>query len=163
LNSPHGPAFLVRDAHPTDLDTIAEFNTRLAAETEGKPLDARTIRAGVFAALADPTRLRYWVAERTPGGPVVGQAAVSREWSDWRNGWLWWFQSVYVHPEARGQGVFRLLHAQIRTSALAEPDVVGLRLYVEHNNARARSTYEALGMVSSGHEVYEEVWGLPGS
>ena len=111
------------------------------------------------AALADPDRrLRYWVAEPDPGGRVVGQAAISREWSDWRDGWLWWFQSVYVHPEARGQGVFRALHGHVRALALASPDVIGLRLYVEDANERAQRVYQALGMRPGGYHVYEEIW-----
>jgi GNAT superfamily N-acetyltransferase len=113
----------------------------------------------VDAALADPDRrLRYWVAESEPGGRVVGQAAISREWSDWRDGWLWWFQSVYVHPEARGRGVFRSLFGHVRALALASPDVIGLRLYVEDANRRAQRVYEALGMRPGGYHVYEELW-----
>ncbi len=108
------------------------------------------------AALADPERLRYWMAERD--GVSVGQAAVSREWSDWRNGWLWWFQSVYVVTEARGRGVFRALHAAIRQDALERGDVVGLRLYVEVENERAQTTYRALGFEPGGYHVYEELW-----
>ena len=132
----------MRDALPGDRPAIVDFNARLARETEGKALDPAVLARGVEAALADPDRrLRYWVAELEPGGPVVGQAAISREWSDWRDGWLWWFQSVYVHPEARGQGVFRALHGHVRALALASADVIGLRLYVEDaNERRSRST-----------------------
>ena len=88
----------------------------------------------------------------------MGQAAITREWSDWRDGWIWWFQSVYVLPEARGQGVFRALYQQIRAEALASPDVIGLRLYVEHENHRAQQTYLALGMRPGGYHVFEELW-----
>ena len=114
LPRPAPPWPRVRDALPGDRPAIVDFNARLARETEGKALDPTVLARGVRAALADPDRrLRYWVAELEPGGPVVGQAAISREWSDWRDGWLWWFQSVYVHPEARGQGVFRTLHGHV--------------------------------------------------
>jgi GNAT superfamily N-acetyltransferase len=92
------------------------------------------------------------------GGRTVGQAAVTREWSDWRNGWLWWFQSVYVLPESRGLGVFRALHGHVRALARASRDVVGLRLYVEAENTRAQRTYHALGMRPGGYHVYEELW-----
>lgn len=146
----------VREAGPGDLEIIAAFNAALASETEGKALDPATLRSGVARALRDPGRLRYWVAES--GGRVVGQAAITREWSDWRDGWLWWFQSVYVRPEARGRGVFRALHGAIRSAALAEPDVIGLRLYVEQANDRAQRTYQALGMRPGGYQVFEELW-----
>jgi GNAT superfamily N-acetyltransferase len=150
------PAPLVRDARPEDRATIVEFNALLALETEQKILDLAVLTRGVAAALADPARLRYWMAEL--GGRAVGQAAITREWSDWRNGWIWWFQSVYVRPESRGLGVFRALHGHIRTLAHASPDVTGLRLYVEAENSHAQSTYQALGMKPGGYHVYEEIW-----
>jgi GNAT superfamily N-acetyltransferase len=152
----------VRDALPGDRPAIVDFNARLARETEGKALDPTVLDRGVRAALADPDRrLRYWVAELEPGGPVVGQAAISREWSDWRDGWLWWFQSVYVHPDARGRGVFRTLHGHVRALALSSTDVIGLRLYVEDANERAQQVYLSLGMRPGGYRVYEELW-IPG-
>jgi GNAT superfamily N-acetyltransferase len=154
--TPSTPDILVRDAVPADCPTIVTFNLELARETEGKHLDPETLSAGVAAALAEPERLRYWIAEI--GGAIVGQAAVTREWSDWRNGWIWWFQSVFVTTDARGSGVFRALHAQIRDEARAQPDVIGLRLYVEHENDRAMRTYEALGLAPGGYQVFEEFW-----
>ncbi|MHC5539767.1 GNAT family N-acetyltransferase [Singulisphaera rosea] len=151
------PLVHVRDARPADLDVIVEYNARLADETEGKHLDRSTLALGVKAALAEPDRLRYWVAENREGGSVVGQAAITREWSDWRNGWLWWFQSVYVAQEHRGGGIFRTLYHHIRDQALSTPDVIGLRLYVEPENHRAQAVYRSLGMLGSYH-VYEDLW-----
>lgn len=148
----------VRPARVGDRDVIVEFNLRLALETEAKVLDRRVLTAGVDHALAEPDRLRYWVAEPTGGGAIIGQAAITREWSDWRNGWLWWFQSVYVRAEHRGRGVFRALYGQIRDEARAAGDVIGLRLYVENENHRAQETYRALGMSAGGYHVYEELW-----
>ena len=148
----------VRDARASDHAVIVEFNARLAEESEGKRLDRAVLDRGVAAALAEPDRLRYWVAEDEESGRVIGQAAVTREWSDWRDGWLWWLQSVYVHPEHRRRGVFRALYDAIRDSARAEADVIGLRLYVETENARAQETYQALGMKPGGYHVYEDLW-----
>jgi GNAT superfamily N-acetyltransferase len=155
-------AWPVREAGPGDLATVIEFNALLARETEGKELDRKALGRGVARALADPDRLRYWIAE-TPSGPghdplAIGQSAISREWSDWRDGWIWWFQSVYVHADYRGRGVFRALHRSIRDQALAAPDVIGLRLYVEEANERAQRTYQALGLEPGGYHVHEELW-----
>ena len=149
-------ALVVREARAADRDAIVEYNLRLARETESKALDRGVLAEGVARALADPERLRYWVAE--VDGSIVGQAAITREWSDWRNGWLWWFQSVYVRAESRGMGVFRALYGHIRAAALAEPDVIGLRLYVEEENHSAQETYRALGMRAGGYQVFEEIW-----
>ncbi len=150
------PPFVIRDARPADLHAIVDANARLAEETESKQLDPTVLRDGVARALAEPERLRYWVAEG--GGRIVGQAAVTREWSDWRNAWVWWLQSVYVHADHRGRGVFKALYRHIRTEALAAGDVIGLRLYVEDENHRAREVYLGLGMKAAGYAVMEELW-----
>jgi GNAT superfamily N-acetyltransferase len=143
----------LRHATVADSDTVCEFNRRLAWETEHKRLDDRLLTAGVAAALADPVRGTYHVAERD--GVVVGQLLITTEWSDWRNGWFWWIQSVYVVAEARGQGVFRALYQHVAKEAETRGDVVGLRLYVERDNLRAQAVYEHLGMAAPGYHVME--------
>jgi GNAT superfamily N-acetyltransferase len=151
----------VRPAIAADRPVLVEYNRLLALETESKVLDPATLDAGVAIALADPERLRYWVAELDGHPRAVGQAAVTREWSDWRKGWIWWFQSVYVAAPFRGRGVFRTLYHHIRDEARSLPDVIGLRLYVEDSNAPAHKTYRALGMKPGGYSVYEDLW-IPG-
>ena len=161
------PPATIRTAVPDDLDVLVEFNARLAHETEGKALSRSVLARGIRAALADRDRLAYWVAEVAddPAEPasrwVVGQVGVTREWSDWRAGWIWWFQSVYVHPDYRGRGVFRGLHAHVRDMARSTPDVIGLRLYVEAANEVAQRVYQSLGMKPGGYDVYEELWLAP--
>jgi ribosomal protein S18 acetylase RimI-like enzyme len=155
------PDLSIRDARPDDLDVIVDYNASLAQESEGKALDREVLTRGVAVALDDRDRLRYWVAETDDGSHglrVVGQAAITREWSDWRAGWIWWFQSVYVHSDFRGQGTFRALYTHIRAMAREAPDVIGLRLYVEVNNDRAQRVYQSLGMKPGGYDVYEEMW-----
>src|SRR5436309_3509103 len=46
----------VRPAGPADVPIIAEYNRRLARETEHLELDLPTVVAGVAAAIADPER-----------------------------------------------------------------------------------------------------------
>jgi GNAT superfamily N-acetyltransferase len=151
---------LIRDAVPADRPTIVEFNRRLAVETEGKVLDPAILDRGVARALSDPDILRYWVAELDLPGEtrLVGQTAITREWSDWRDGWIWWLQSVYVVVDFRGKGIFRALYRHIRDTALAERNVIGIRLYVENDNLRAQQTYRALGMKPGGYSVFEDLW-----
>lgn len=150
----------IRDARLEDLDAIVGFNQLLASETESRHLPDDVLRQGVLAALSSEKRLRYWVAvsPEEPARPV-GQAAVSYEWSDWRNGWIWWLQSVFVDDAYRGHGVFRALLDAIHDAARQDAQVIGLRLYVEHENARARSVYEKVGFVPAGYEVMELLWG----
>lgn len=143
----------IRSATPADLETLATWAEAMAFETEHRRLDAATIRAGIAAGLADAHKARYLVAEHA--GRALGTLMLTTEWSDWRNGWWWWIQSVYIAPEARRSGVFRALYAHVETEARATPGVCGLRLYVENDNARAQATYAALGMVDAHYRVFE--------
>lgn len=126
-------------------------NLAIARETEALSLDPAGARDGVRHVLADSTLGVYYVAEALE---VVGQVLVTREWSDWRCGFYWWIQSVYVAPRARRTGVYRALHEHVVSEARAK-GVLALRLYVDRANHGARSTYEALGMERSGYELFE--------
>jgi GNAT superfamily N-acetyltransferase len=147
--------FEIRTAEQADGDIIATFNSHMAMETEGKELPADIIGPGVEALLKDRTKGRYWLAEAD--GRAIGQLMVTYEWSDWRNGTIWWIQSVYVHPDWRRKGVFSALYSHVESLAAAEPSVIGLRLYVEENNNKAQQTYEALGMKRPGYLVMESL------
>jgi ribosomal protein S18 acetylase RimI-like enzyme len=149
----------IRRATAADEGVLVEFNAALAWETEHKRLRPEVLTAGVRAVFADPAKGFYTVAEE--GGTVVGQMMVTFEWSDWRNGWFWWVQSVYVREDARRNGVFRALYKEIETQAAADPTVIGIRLYVESDNTRAQATYRALGMTTTTYGVMEE-YPLPG-
>jgi len=144
----------IREATMADVDVIAQNNTAMALETEHRRLDPAIVRAGVTAALADGAKGRYFVAEAA--GRVVGQIMHTYEWSDWRNGCFWWIQSVYVAPDARGQGVFRSLFDHMAGLARAQAGVCGIRLYVERDNARAQRTYRQCGLVDAGYFVMED-------
>jgi ribosomal protein S18 acetylase RimI-like enzyme len=145
----------IRAGRESDASTLAAFNAAMALETEHLALDAATVTAGVRAALRDETKARYFVADQ--GGRVIAQLMITLEWSDWRNGNLWWIQSVYVVPEFRGRGVFRELYGHVRTLARAA-GAAGLRLYVERDNTSAQRTYAALGMKLTAYQVMEEIF-----
>jgi ribosomal protein S18 acetylase RimI-like enzyme len=126
----------------------------MAEETEGKALESDTSEAGVRNALGDSNRALYFIAEvdRT----VAGQTMITPEWSDWRNGFVWWIQSVYIKPEYRRQGVFRALYEHVAKLAKRRPDVCGLRLYVHCDNETAIETYRNLGMSQTDYLLFEE-------
>ncbi|MCH2202275.1 MAG: GNAT family N-acetyltransferase [Fuerstiella sp.] len=147
--------FRFRRADDGDLESIIHFNQCLAAETEKKTLDRETLRAGVSRGLRQFPEAQYFVAENE--GSVVGQLMLTREWSDWRNGWVLWLQSVYVQLEFRCQGVFsRLLNNAVAT-VNADGKAIGLRLYVEQNNAVANVAYRKLGFDDAGYRMMEKV------
>tara|TARA_R110002072_G_scaffold107777_18_gene234237 strand:- start:6042 stop:6512 length:471 start_codon:yes stop_codon:yes gene_type:complete len=143
----------VRDAVAADLEVLVACGGAMALETEDLVLDPDVHREGVRSALGDPNRGRYWVAEVS--GEVVGTLMVTREWSDWRCGWMWWIQSVFVLESARGQGVYRALYASVMDGARAAGDVFGIRLYVDRDNRPAQAVYGALGMSQSHYLMYE--------
>lgn len=146
-------ALSVRTAGPADAAVVSDFNIRLAIESENLVLNAGSVSLGVAALLADPAKGVYYLAG--DGHAVLGQLAITREWSDWNNGWWWWIQSVYTVAEARGRGVFRTLYQHVINEALVAGDVVGVRLYVKRHNDRAKHAYRAAGMAANGYEVFE--------
>ena len=142
----------IRRARPEDHPTLVEYNRRMAWETEQKRLDDLALSQGVAAALADPAKGFYLVAEHE--GAIVGQLMITSEWSDWRNGFFWWVQSVYVREDARRQGVFRCLYIEVERLARETGNIAGIRLYVERDNVRAQKTYEKLGMKEEAYCIY---------
>jgi GNAT superfamily N-acetyltransferase len=80
------------------------------------------------------------------------------EWSDWRNGQIWWIQSVYVPAEFRRHGVFRALYQHVEHLARTTPGIVGLRLYVEQHNAAALDVYHRMGLAEAGYVVLEKMF-----
>lgn len=147
----------VREASEADLDLLVGFNLAMAQETEDLALDPEVLRSGMRRALRDPGRGRYSVAELD--GDPVGALMVTREWSDWRDAWFWWIQSVYVAPRARRRGVYTALHEAVIRAARAAGDVCGVRLYVETGNRAAQATYERQGMHPAHYRMYEVALG----
>ena len=150
----------IRTATADDLDTIVDFNARLAEESEDVLLDRATLRDGVKEILSNPARGSYYLACGDAG--VVGQMMHTREWSDWRNGDIWWIQSVYVLPDHRRRGVCRALYEHLKALSASDPGVVGLRLYVERGNSPAQAAYAAFGMEMAGYLVMQDLSGEAG-
>lgn len=105
----------IRNATTADASTIADFNSRLAEETEARSLDPELVGSGVEAIIADFSKGRYWVA--VAGEKIIGQIAVTYEWTDWRNGMMWWISSVYVDSDHRRRGVYSSLYRHVESQA----------------------------------------------
>ena len=145
----------IRFAEKADGQAMVEFNQAMALETEGKRLDSQVLSNGVSAVFDDDKKGFYVVAE--DDGKIVGGLMVTFEWSDWRNGWFWWIQSVYILPEYRGKRIYSFLYDFVKNEAQKQGNVCGFRLYVEKENERAQKVYEKLGMESSHYLMYEEM------
>jgi len=143
----------VRPARITDLETLVEFNAAMAYETEKIKLDLDILSAGVKAVFDQPERGTYYVA--VVNSKVVGQLLITPEWSDWRNRYFWWIQSVYVPTEWRQHGIFKRLYEYVSDLARQQSLVCGLRLYVEKNNLPAQNIYRHLGMTTGHYLIFE--------
>ncbi|MEO8161642.1 MAG: GNAT family N-acetyltransferase [Arenimonas sp.] len=148
-----GDAIRIRPARQDDVSLMARWAEAMALETEDKQLEPGVVTRGIQRALDDANLGRYFIADIA--GEPVGTLMLTWEWSDWRCGWWWWIQSVYVDTRFRRRGVYRALYAHVLALAQADPEVRGLRLYVERDNSRAQSTYEFLGMQDAGYRMYE--------
>lgn len=144
----------IRVATSADADPLVEFNMAMALETESKELDANVLRSGVEAVFSDEKKGFYVVAEE--GAKIIGGLMITFEWSDWRDAWFWWIQSVYILPEARGRQIYSRLYEFIKEHATQQGNVCGFRLYVESENHHAQRVYEKVGMQGSHYLMYEE-------
>lgn len=145
----------VRLASPSDAPFLIASNRAMAWETEHKELPVDRITPGVLGLFSHPEYGFYVIAEAD--GSPAGCLMVTYEWSDWRNGLVWWIQSVYVVPEQRRKGLYRALYLWVKAKAAAEPAVRGFRLYVEKENEIAQKTYQSLGMIDAGYYLFEEM------
>ncbi|HMJ08793.1 MAG TPA: GNAT family N-acetyltransferase [Pyrinomonadaceae bacterium] len=144
----------IRLADINDAENLVRFNQEMATETEGKELDASVLTPGVEAVFNDANKGFYVVCD--DGGRIAGSLMVTFEWSDWRNAWFWWIQSVYVLPEYRGKRIYTRLYDFVKAFAGLRKNVCGFRLYVEKENIGAQKVYEKNGMAASHYLMYEE-------
>jgi ribosomal protein S18 acetylase RimI-like enzyme len=144
---------ICREARVDDQESIVQFQLALALESENLKLDLQTCSKGVAHVFKNPHIGTYFVAEKS--SKVIGSLLILSEWSDWRNGFVWWIHSVYVLPEAREHGVFSSLYRFIQEKGLVEHQIRGLRLYVDKTNVHAQKVYQKLGMTNHHYELYE--------
>ncbi len=145
----------IRTAVEKDADAMIEFNQAMALETEGKQLEPEKIEKGVRAVFQDDKKGFYVVAENSEG-KIIGGLMITYEWSDWRNGWFWWIQSVYILPEGRGKRIYSRLYDFVKAKAEKEGNICGFRLYVDIDNKHAQKVYEAVGMYASRYLMFGE-------
>jgi len=143
----------IRKAKLSDTECIVELQLQMARETEELELDKTVVSKGVHGVFQEPARGTYWIAQQQ--GKVLGMLLAIPEWSDWRNATVLWIHSLYVIPEARGQGVFKKLYLNLKKQVEQSPELAGLRLYVDKRNKSAQKIYEKLGMDKHHYELYE--------
>lgn len=143
----------IRPSKYEDIGVIAGFQVKLADETESIALDKQLVSTGIKALFGDPGKGVYYVAEARE--EIIGCFLITYEWSDWRNGMIWWLQSVYVKESHRKQGVFKSMYDHLVKTISRDPTIIGLRLYVDKSNTRAQQVYQTLGMNGDHYTVFE--------
>ncbi len=144
---------MIRKATINDINTIVEYNANLARETESLELDIKRLKEGVNAVLSNENKGHYFLYEKDQ--QIIGQLMITTEWSDWRNGYFWWIQSVYVKKSHRRKGIFKALYQHVKEIVSNDSSICGLRLYVERENNNAQQTYKQLGMDETYYLLYE--------
>lgn len=144
---------LFREARRDDAPMIVQFQLAMARETEELELDPVILGKGVQALFDDRSLGRYYLAE--VAGAVVGSLMITYEWSDWRNGMVWWIQSVYVVPDFRRRGIYAGLYEHVKKLVESESAIRGIRLYVDRRNTVAQEVYTRLGMNGEHYQVFE--------
>lgn len=144
---------LIREATIKDIPHLLDFQLKMALETENITLEISSLTLGVNRLFKDPTKGRYYVAEE--GDEVLGCLMTTYEWSDWRNGTVLWIQSVYVARDHRGKGVYKKMYEHIKQLVLEDPDLRGIRLYVDKRNDSAKEVYTNLQMNGEHYQVFE--------
>ncbi len=144
---------VIRPAEMDDADFIATNQVKMAWETEQFSLEFNTVHQGVLSVIENPAKGFYIVAVNE--NEKCGCLLITPEWSDWRNAWIWWIQSVYVLPGHRKAGVFGKMYHHIKQLVMQQPDVSGIRLYVDNTNVSAREVYTRIGMNGEHYRTFE--------
>ena len=144
---------VVREAKLSDIPTLLDFQLKMALETENIQLEIQPLTQGMNRLFRDPTKGKYYVAEEE--NEVVGCLMITSEWSEWRCGAIYWIQSVYVAAPFRKKGVFTKMYEHIRQLVTEDPDLKGIRLYVDKSNDGASHVYRGLGMNGEHYTVFE--------
>jgi GNAT superfamily N-acetyltransferase len=145
--------YRVRLAEEEDSSIIIEFQIKMARESEGLDLDREILSSGVLSVFHDLNKGKYYVVE--DGGQIVASMLNTYEWSDWRNQWVIWLQSVYIIPEHRRKGIFRLMYEHVQQLAKNDEGIAGIRLYVDSTNQKALNAYSSVGMDGEHYKVFE--------
>lgn len=143
----------IRKGQTDDIATIVEFQLAMAKETENLQLDKPTVEKGVAAVFNDSSKGQYFVAEMDH--EIAASLMITFEWSDWRNGVVYWIQSVYVKEGFRRLGIYKKMYSHIQNLVMSDENIRGIRLYVDKTNHRAQQTYKNTGMNGEHYQLFE--------
>jgi GNAT superfamily N-acetyltransferase len=147
------PKFTIREARSEEAPRLRDFQVTMAMESERFRLDPEVCLRGIRRIFAEPALGKYFMLEANDRS--IGCALLQREWSDWRARMILWIHSLYVLPEFRGKGAYRTFYEDLQNRVKDDPELGGLRLYVDRGNPGAIAVYEKLGMTREHYHLYE--------
>ncbi len=145
----------IREATRKDIQIITDFQKQMAVETEHLFLKTEIVEKGVSAVFKNIYRGQYYVVEIED--EIIACLLTTYEWSDWRNSYVIWIQSVYVLPNYRGKGVFKFMYNHIKGIVKSKKKYSGIRLYVDKLNINAQKVYQKLGMNGKHYKLFEDM------
>lgn len=145
--------FTVEEAQISQSEIIADYQIKMALESEDYVLDKETVNNGVKAVFNDISKGKYYICNYNDR--IIASLLTTFEWSDWRNGTVLWIQSVYVDIDFRKQGVFRAMYKFLKEKVERDSKLMGLRLYVDKTNYPAISVYKNIGMTNEHYHFFE--------
>ena len=147
---------IIEKADRNQLEWIAQCQVEMALETENLKLNYDTVVKGVNYIFDNPDR-GFYVVAKTSNKQPIGILIILKEWSDWRNGDIWWIHSVFVNVQYRRKKIFSKMFNVVEELAKSN-HVRGIRLYVDKSNYKAQSVYKQLNMTNEHYELFEKMF-----
>lgn len=145
--------FQIKRAGKEHLDILIDFNMKLALETENRPLNLETLTKSMKAIFEDERKGVYLILFE--GDEPLGQIAYVYEWSTWRNANYMWLTDLYIKPEHRKRGLFKVIYQYVMRLYEENPSVLGLRFYVDKTNTSVVPIYKKVGWKESNYDLWE--------
>ena len=147
---------IIERADKKYLEWIALCQVEMASETENLKLNYDNVVQGVKYIFNHQDR-GFYILAKTPESQPIGILLILKEWSDWRNGDVWWIHSVFVNAKFRRKKIFTKMFNFVEKLARSN-HVSGLRLYVDKTNTKAQSVYKNLDMTNKHYELFEKLF-----
>jgi GNAT superfamily N-acetyltransferase len=139
----------IRRAAATDVPALVALMTVFYAESAFPLPEANAVRA-FHALLADPRLGAIWIAEMH--GRAVGHVVLTVSFSMEYGGLRGFIDDLFVHPDARRNGIAGALLAAVRAECVAR-GVRALLVETSTDNTPAMAAYTQAGYVNSGHAL----------
>jgi hypothetical protein len=146
-------SFSIRIATRDDASSIAQFNVIFAKSNDNRQLSLPVTAAGVRRVFDTFNNGLYIVAERE--NEIIGVTMVTREWSDWSNGFFYCIQDIFVQAEDPNYEIHDALLNKVVELAKLNEDVCGIRLYVLDDDKKTQEHYTAKGIKKTKYQVFE--------